>query len=94
MDKLTLNGTPVKLPVNLARVRIKAVAVGGVEGYRFHMIDMDTGKILPVMATNATIHYKVGEPITANVILVLDEIDIETDATITKQGVIDGSPNT
>jgi hypothetical protein len=59
-------------------VRLKAQVIDGVESWRFHIIDMDTGKMLPVLATAANIHYAgPSKPITADVTLILDELDIE-----------------
>lgn len=66
-------------------IRIKAQTTpGGLDAWRFSLIDMDTGKVLPVSAGDkATIEYNgSGNPIKATVTLFVDEIDIEAETTL------------
>jgi hypothetical protein len=66
-------------------IRIKAQTTpGGLDGWRFNLIDIDTGRVLPVSADNrSTIEYNgFGNPIKATVVLFIDEIDIEAETTL------------
>lgn len=57
---------------------------GGLDAWRFSLVDMDTGKVLPVSADDkVTIEYNgFGNPIKATVTLFISEIDMEAETTL------------
>ncbi len=74
-------------PVEIKHTRIKVqLTPGGTDAWRFNLIDMDTGKIIPVSAEdNAIIEYNgPGNPVKATVTLFIDEIDVEAETTLIK----------
>lgn len=57
---------------------------GGVDAWRFVVVDLDSDRILPVSAEDEVIikYSGFGEPIKATVTILLDEVDIEAIAAI------------
>lgn len=71
--------------VKYIRIRAKTEP-GGLDAWRFSLIDMDTGKVLPVSADDkAIIEYNgFDNPIKATVTLFIEEIDVEAETTLIK----------
>lgn len=70
-------------PTKHIRLIVKSTP-GGTEPWRFVVVDMDSGRILPVSAEDEAIvtYSGFGEPIRATLTIFIDEIDIEAVAEI------------